>query len=51
MPTQSRGHGTRLIRRKEEHFAEHLRAIFDFHLTFDANGPYLQVVSSLPNEA
>lgn len=40
-----------LIRRKEEHFAEHLRVIFDFSLTFDANGPYLQVVSSMPNEA
>lgn len=40
-----------LVRRKEEHFAEHRRAIFDFSLTFDANGPYLQVVSSLPNEA
>ena len=39
-----------LIRRKEEHFAEHRRFILKYILTYDADGPYLQVVSSMPDE-
>lgn len=38
-----------LMRRKWSHFADNKRVIFDYQLTMTPSGPYLQVVSMLPN--
>ena len=40
-----------LIRRKELHFADNRRMILDFDLTMTADGPHLQIMSTLPEEA
>ena len=37
-----------LIQRKLKHFAANRRAMLNFSLTMEAAGPYVQVVSSLP---
>jgi hypothetical protein len=37
-----------LIQRKLDHFADIQRGIYDFTLTMNSNGPYLQVMSTMP---
>jgi hypothetical protein len=39
-----------LIRRKEEHFAEHRRLILKYILNYAAERPQLQVLSTMPEE-